>query len=224
MDLILFSIIFLFLVVFYKSLILVLLAVPIRIVSQCRRRNNGHLRGERFLCCFDDQVLYLVKNIPSNHIRVFYLKYIFLTDIGKNVVIYRGCEIRSPLFLKIGEGSIIGDKAILDARAGLTIGRNVNLSSNVSIWTMQHDYRSPDFSCTSDHYGPVVIKDRSWLGPNSIILHDVTVGEGGVVAAGAVVTKSVDDFTVVGGIPARKIADRPRNLTYVFNGKHRLFI
>lgn len=50
-------------------------------------------------------------------------------------------EIRMPYKLKIGRGTIIGDNALLDARSGLYIGNNVNLSSNVSIYTLQHNYR-----------------------------------------------------------------------------------
>ena len=78
--------------------------------------------------------------------------------------------------------------------------------------------------CSPDHCGPVVIEDRAWIGPNTTILHDVTVSYGAVVAAGAVVTKSVGALSVVGGVPAKKIADRPQELLYEFDGSHRLFI
>ena len=142
----------------------------------------------------------------------------------KTTVVYADCEIRCPAKLSIGKGSVIGNNAILDGRAGLDIGNNVVLASNVSIWTLQHDYRDSEFRCTKEHYGPVDICDRAWIGPNASILHDVTIGEGAVVAAGAVVTKDVPPFTVVGGIPAKRIGDRPRNLTYNFDGWYRKFI
>ena len=89
---------------------------------------------------------------------------------------------------------------LLDARNGIEIGRYVNFSANVSVYTEQHDH-------------------RVWIGPNAILLPGITIGEGAVVAAGSVVTHDVAPYTVVGGIPAKKINDRPRELTYVFEGK-----
>lgn len=173
---------------------------------------------------FVDLFLRWISEIHLHSVRIFFYKYIYRISLAKNVVIYSGCEIRSPQKLTIGEGSIIGDNAILDARAGLKIGSNVCFASNVSIWTLQHDYRDPEFRCTPDHYGPVTIGDRAWIGPNTVILHNVTIGEGAVIAAGAVVTKDVPPFTLVGGVPAKIIGNRPKNLTYKFNGSHRHFI
>lgn len=139
--------------------------------------------------------------------------------MGKHSIIYFGSEIRASYKLQIGEGSIIGDRSILDARNGIIIGKNVNFSSNVSIWTEQHDHKDPYFACNSTEKFAVKIEDRVWIGPNVIILHSVTIGEGAVVAAGAVVTKDVEPFTIVGGIPAKKIGDRNKDLHYEFKGK-----
>lgn len=125
--------------------------------------------------------------------------------------LYRWREIRNPAAVQIGEGSIVGLWSVLDGRAGITIGRNVNISSDVSIWTYQHDLRSPDFSA---HGGPVVIGDRAWISYRSTILPGVTIGEGAVVAAGAVVTKDVPAFAIVGGVPATIIGERPTDLRY----------
>ena len=67
--------------------------------------------------------------------------------------------------------------------------------------------------------GPIVIHDRVWIGPGVTILHNVTIGEGAVVAAGAVVTKNIPPFTLVGGIPAKVIAKRNGR-----NGVHQNFL
>jgi len=99
----------------------------------------------------------------------------------------------------------------LDARRGLVIGNYVNFSSEVMIWTLQHDHNSPTFA---DKGGKVVIGDRAWISCRAIILPGVTIGEGAVVAAGAVVTKDVAPYTIVGGIPAKEIGKRNRDLTY----------
>lgn len=161
-----------------------------------------------------------IGEIPSHHIRNFIYRYIFHVHLSENAVIYYGAEIRDHSKLYIGKGSIIGDKAILDARNGIEIGENVNFSSQVNIWTEQHDHRDSMFRCNSDDSFRVKIGNRAWIGPNVIILHSVTIGEGAVVAAGAVVTNDVAPFTIVGGVPAKKIGERNNNLTYTFNGNY----
>lgn len=152
--------------------------------------------------------------IPSWHIRRFIYRHFFGANIARGVVIYYGAEIRHHRRLMIGKGSNIGDRAILDARCGIEIGENVNFSTGVSIWTEQHDYNDPYFRCMPGKHGPVKIGNRVWIGPGAIILHSVTIGEGAVVAAGAVVTKDVPSYTLVGGVPAKRIGERNRDLRY----------
>lgn len=152
--------------------------------------------------------------IPSHTVRNFIYRRIFGVGIGRGTIVYWGAEIRAHNRLKIGRNSIIGDHAILDARNGIEIGDNVNFSSGVHIWTEQHDHRDPDFACNSDGNFKVTIRNRAWVGPGVTILHSVDIGEGAVIAAGAVVTKSVEPFAIMAGIPARKIGERNRNLRY----------
>lgn len=209
----------------HRVIILILIAVPKCIITQIQKKYDGELpKGNRFANYFDDILLYWISQIHSHHIRMFYYKNIFGANLAKNVVIYKGCEIRNPLKLIIEEGSIIGDDAILDAREGIHIGKNVNLSSHVHIWTLQHDYRDKDFLCNKEHYGHVTIADRVWLGPRTTILPMTNIGEGAVIAAGCVVTNDVLPFSVMGGIPARQIGERPKDISYNFNGSHRHFL
>lgn len=65
----------------------------------------------------------------------------------------------------------------------------------------------------------VEIGDRAWIGSNVVVLPGVTIGEGAVCCAGCVVTKDVEPYAVVAGIPAKKVGERPRVLTYEFTGK-----
>ncbi len=123
-------------------------------------------------------MLYNIGMIPSHHIRRFVYRALG-AEIGKNVVFHFRTEIRGMNKLKIGVGTIVGDNVLLDARRGLTIGKNVNFSSNVSVYTLQHDHRSPTFSCSPDG-GNVAIGDRVWIGCNVVILPGVTIGEGAV--------------------------------------------
>ena len=138
----------------------------------------------------------------------------------EKVAIHYKTELRCTQKLVIGKGSIIGYNAILDARCGLIIGQNVNLSSNVSIYTLQHDHRDPLFRCNElQKKMSVEIDDRVWIGSNVIVLPGVHIGEGAVCCAGCVVTKDVPPYTVVAGIPAKKVGERPTLLKYEFDGK-----
>lgn len=162
------------------------------------------LHGAKFL------FLLWIGKIPSHFLRCILYRMMGL-QLADKAVIYSGAEIRRPEMVSIGEGTIIGHHAILDGRLGITIGKNVNFSTGVWIWTVQHDYRDPDFG---DMGGAVTIHDYAWISCRATILPGVTIGEGAVVAAGAVVTQDVAPYTVVGGIPAKKIAERPQGMRY----------
>ncbi len=130
-------------------------------------------------------------------------------------VLYGGAEIRNCRGLKIGENTCIGHHAVLDARGGLEFGRNVNVGSGVWIWTEEHDPNDPDFAVVG---GKVVIEDYAWLASRATILPKVRIGEGCVVAAGAVVTKDMPAWSIVGGVPATVIGQRNRNMRYQLGG------
>lgn len=176
------------------------------------------------LADFSSYYLYKLSLIPSHHIRNFLYRYVCKMNLEKDAVIYYGAEIREPGNIVIGKGSIIGDNSILDGRNGICIGNNVVFASNVRIWTEQHDHRDPWFRCDTQEHRPVVIDERAWIGSHTIILHSVHIGEGAVVAAGAVVTHDVEPFSIVAGIPAKKIGERNKDLHYSFNGEHRHFL
>ena len=94
---------------------------------------------------------------------------------------------------------------MLDARrGGIIVGENVQLGNSVCLWTGSHNYNDPYFRSTAQKRGPITIGNRSWIGPGATILHSVNIGEGAVIAAGAVVTKDVEPFSIVAGIPAKK--------------------
>lgn len=159
---------------------------------------------------FVQLALTLLAYVPSHTLRKAGLR-MCGAKIAKKSLIYHGFWAVSPWKMTIGKSSVVGDHAILDARGGLTIGENVNLSTNVAIWTGQHDYQSPEFAYEE---APVRIGDYAWISFRTTLLPGVTVGEGAVVAAGAVVTKDVPPYTVVAGIPAKIIGTRNRDLRY----------
>lgn len=188
--------------IFYK-----ILAIPSYIFVRLLRSGGGRY------------VIYNISTIPSHHVRKLLYRGMGV-NMEINVTIHFRTEIRSPHKLKIGRGSIIGDNALLDARCGLIIGRNVNLSSNVSIYTLQHDHRDSQFRCPdpSARKMSVEIDDRVWIGSNVVVLPGEHIGEGAVCCAGCVVTKGIEPYAVVAGIPAKKVGERPQMLEYEFKG------
>jgi acetyltransferase-like isoleucine patch superfamily enzyme len=113
--------------------------------------------------------------------------------------------------IQIGPNCIIGPFTTLDGRAGLTIGRNVNIAGEVLTIGGYHEVDSPT---AEGILGPVVIEDNAWIAMRATILPGVTVGEGAYVAACALVNRDVEPYTLVGGVPAKKIRDRNRDIEY----------
>ncbi len=163
-----------------------------------------------------------IGHLPSHFLRKALYRGIGRMQIAENVAIYRGARIRGGRKIAIGPGTSIGDRCELDGRGGLRFGRCVNVSSEAMFWTAQHDYRQPDFPTV---VSPVEISDWVWIGPRVIVLAGVTVAEGCVIAAGSVVTRSTEPYGVYGGIPARRIGERPRQeFTYAPGKNHVWFI
>lgn len=151
-------------------------------------------------------VLRLASMVPNNALRIIALR-VWGATIGAGCAIHHGLQVRAARRLVLGADCFIAEDVTLDGRGGLSVGSHVSINSGAQIWTAQHDIRSPEFAYES---APVRIGDRAWINARSIILPGVSVGEGAVVAAGAVVTKDVAAWTVVGGVPAGFIAERPK--------------
>ena len=150
-------------------------------------------------------------SLPISSVRRALAQKVLGIKLAPTAQLYRWREIRAAANISVGDRTIIGMWSSLDGRKGISIGNNVNVSSEVAIWTLQHDHRDPEFGNVG---GPVVVQDFAWLSFRSTILPGVTIGEGAVVAAGSVVTKDVAPYTIVGGVPAKVIGERNRDLTY----------
>ncbi len=156
--------------------------------------------------------------IPIHHLRRFFYRLAGM-KIGQGSTLHLLTRIYDPRHITIGNDTIIGEKATLDGRrqlpnskGGVTIGNHVDIASDVMIWSSEHDINDLDFKAIEE---PVVIKDYVFIGPRAIILPGVTIGKGAIVAAGAVVTKDVADYQIVGGVPAKVIGERKnKDLNY----------
>lgn len=114
-------------------------------------------------------------------------------EIGDHAVIMMGAVIN--IGAVIGEGSMIDMGAILGGRA--TVGKNCHIGAG----TVLAGVIEPPSA------EPVVIEDNVLIGANAVVLEGIRVGEGAVVAAGAIVVDDVAPYTVVAGVPAKKIKD-----------------
>lgn len=117
--------------------------------------------------------------------------------------------------LTVGDRSNIGPYAYIGASGGITIGNDVMMGPRVSMFAENHNFAQTDVLMRDQgvSHAPIRIEDDCWLASNCVILAGVTVGRGSVVAAGAVVTKDVPPFSIVGGNPARTIRSRNGSAT-----------
>lgn len=157
------------------------------------------------IVCFK---LGLVGHIPSHLFRRFCYR-ICGVKIGKGSAIHMNTSFYYPPNISIGQDTIVGERVVLDGRSKLVIGNHVDIASEVMIYNSQHDMSTQHFAAVeSVIVAPVTIEDYVFIGPRAIILPGVTIHKGAVVAAGAVVTKDVSEFTIVGGVPAKEIGQR----------------
>lgn len=152
----------------------------------------------------------VINKIPSRHIRKWFYQ-LMGAKIGKNTFLCRRVEILLPCGLELADRVAIGWFVELDARGGIVVERNTNISSHVKLITGSHDIDDPDF--TAD-FKPIHIGHHCWIGTGATVLQGVTIGDGAVIAAGAVVTKNVPPGEVWGGIPAKFIRKRENMFNY----------
>jgi len=164
-------------------------------------------------------LLWLIGYFPSHLVRKFFFR-LAGVKIGKNSTFHMGARFYFPGNIEVGEGTIIGDNVFIDGRAKVKIGSHTDFASQVMIYNSEHDLASPDFEATEES---VSIGDHCFIGPRVIIMPGVKVGDGAIVAGGAVVTKDVPANTIVGGVPAKYIADRPLKKLDYHLGRPRLF-
>lgn len=156
----------------------------------------------------------VISNIPSHHIRLSFFRRIMKFHVGNGSSIHLGSYIYARRGLSIGPNSVINGNCSLDTRGGIVIGKNVSISREVIILTADHDPAAPDFSgrCRS-----VIICDYVFIGTRSTIMPGVRLGEGCVIGAGSVITRDVEPYSIMAGVPGTKIGDRSalkNGLTY----------
>lgn len=130
----------------------------------------------------------------------------YLLKCGKNLRVKKGAEI-SPKS-KIGNDSELGTNCMI--QSNVSIGNNVIMGPDVKIYSRNH--KSDNLNTPIQHQGKEYLKTKIgndvWIGANVIILAGVSIPNHSIIAAGAVVTKNFEDFSVIGGCPAKLIKRR----------------
>src|ERR1043166_9465827 len=153
----------------------------------------------------------LVGRLPSRTVRDAYLR-CWLGGVGRGDGGQAGCRFLNGRKVSLGANNVINFGPLIDGRRyRVETGSNVSIGPEATILTLGHDPQSPAFA---DRGGDVRIGDRAWLAYRAIVLPGVSIGEGAVVAAGAVVTRDVEPFAIVAGNPARRVGWRQRELRY----------
>lgn len=153
---------------------------------------------------------YFFTHFPSHFVRKLFLK-LLRSKIGRRTRVDLSCFIACPFRLRIGHNTHVNRGCYIQCFEKITIGNNVSIGPLNRIMAGGHDVNSPTFEGL---HKPIVIDDYVWTGIGATILQGVHIGEGAVVAAGAVVTKDVPPYTIVGGVPARVIGNRSNNIDY----------
>ena len=136
-------------------------------------------------------------------------------QIGKNCSVAPGAVIQGNVTMgencSVQAYSVLVGYGIGENRSGeIRIGNNVRIAPHVMMVAANHVYQDPAVPICQqglDHK-PIVIEDDVWIAGRANILAGVTIGKGSVIAAGAVVTKDVPPYSVMAGVPAKKIKDR----------------
>lgn len=136
-------------------------------------------------------------------------------SIGKNSTIQDDVDFRtehpfsSENFIKIGDRVFIGRKSEFNATCQIIIGNDCMIASNTTFVDVGHEMKR----CITINQQPVVsekivLEDDVWIGSGCIVLKGVTIGKGSVVGAGSVINKSIPEFQIWAGSPARFIRNR----------------
>lgn len=177
--------------------------------------------------------IYLIKHFPGRMgtklRRFFYSRYfghsdfsidegVTITGFEQNIKVGRQFKVNSGVRLFASEGKLtIGNNVYINLdcimsadRSEIIIGDNCLIAPRVSIWCSNHNYIKKDKlirnqGCTGK---AVRIGSDVWIGAQAIILPGVTIGDGGVISSGSVVTKDVPSYAVVAGVPAKVIKMR----------------
>ena len=133
-----------------------------------------------------------------------------LKENGKNNIIDHNLWVNNANNISLKSNIFIGRGVYLNAHEQIEIGNYCAIGAGSKFITANHGFSDISIPINLQKYSvsPIILNDDCWLGYNVIILPGVVLGKGCIVAAGAVVTRSFDDYSILAGVPAKLIRKR----------------
>ena len=140
--------------------------------------------------------------------RVWIYSHFF--PIGYGTVILDGFNVRNPNKIQIGKRCFVNINCFIQGAGGVSIGDDVLIAPNVSFYSENHIFENSRKRINEQGFErkPIKIGNDVWIGANVVLLPGVILGDGCVIAAGAVITKSFPKNSVIGGVPGKLLKVR----------------
>lgn len=169
-----------------------------------KSHGTGEFRREDLRACPEDVVL-------EAGVLVFHPENV---ELGANVYVGHQTILKGYYknTMRIGAGTWIGQQCFFHSAGGIEIGERVGIGPGVKILTSSHGEHGRELAILDSpvDFAPVVVEDQADIGIGAIVLPGVRIGRGAQVGAGAVVAKDVPPYSVVAGVPAVVLRERPR--------------
>jgi acetyltransferase-like isoleucine patch superfamily enzyme len=169
-------------------------------------------RGRLLHIWLEEWLGWLLRGLPGEVgfiLRALFCRVTFAQARGVPLI-YAGVYLTHTYGITAGEKLSINTGALIDGRGGVTIGRDVMIGPYAVITSSGHRFHHVERAMTEmDHeMQPLVIGNDVWIGAHAFVRGGITIGDGAVIAAGAVVIRSIDPHVIVGGVPAKPIGKR----------------
>jgi maltose O-acetyltransferase len=187
--------------------------MAIRALTVVRNFFAAHSVRQLVSLALEEYVGALLRSLPGFEgmfLRAVFYRRLFARLDGF-AFLYPGVRLDHCHAIRAGRCLAINSGAYVSGRGGLTLGDNVLIGPNAVVVSSQHRWDLSDRPIIAQGHrmAPTTIGDDVWIGANAVVLPGVTIATGTVVSAGAVVTKSTEPYTIVGGVPATAIGRRP---------------
>jgi len=159
---------------------------------------------KRVLWYYLNALLFKSGLFPFNGVKIFLLR-IFGAQVGENVTIKPGVNIKYPWHLTIGKQTWIGENVWIDCLVPIVIGNNVCISQGAILLTGSHNYKKPTFDLIT---AGVILEDGVWICACAVVNPGITVASHAVLTSGSVATKNLEAYFIHQGNPAIKIRER----------------